>query len=108
MARVLHLTMLGVLLLATQPLGAQEARDVAQGREFAQRVCAVCHAIRPGAAVSPVVTAPTFAAIAASPGMSPIALRVALQSTHRTMPNLALTGPELDDVIAYILSLRRK
>jgi hypothetical protein len=57
--------------------------------------------------VSPVAAAPTFPAIASSPGMSPIALRVALQSTHRTMPNLALTAVELDDVIAYILSLRR-
>jgi mono/diheme cytochrome c family protein len=97
-----------MLLFATQPLGAQVARDVAQGREFAQRVCAACHAIRPGAALSPVVAAPTFSAIAATPGMSPIALRVALQSVHRTMPNFALTGAELDDVIAYIMSLQRR
>ena len=108
MARVNRLTMLTMLLFAAQPLPTEAAGDVSQGRNFAQRVCAGCHAIQPGLTVSPVVAAPTFPAIAASPGMSPIALRVALQSTHRTMPNLALTADELDDVIAYIIGLQRR
>jgi mono/diheme cytochrome c family protein len=108
MKHAVRLTVLAMLLLAAGPLCAQEAKDVRQGRAFAQRVCAACHAIGPGPVTSPVAAAPTFPAIAATPGMSRIALRVALESTHRTMPNLALTGEEMRGTIAYILSLRRQ
>ena len=108
MKHAVRLTMLAMFLLDAGPLCAQEAKDVRQGRAFAHRVCAACHATGPGPAASPVAAAPTFPAIAATPGMSRIALRVALESTHRTMPNLALTGEEMKATMAYILSLRRR
>jgi mono/diheme cytochrome c family protein len=108
MKRAGCLTVLAMLLLGAGPLCAQETKEVRQGRSFAQRVCAACHATGPGPAASPVTAAPTFRAIAATPGMSRIALRVALESTHRTMPNLALTGEEIKGTIAYILSLQRQ
>jgi hypothetical protein len=34
------------------------------------------------------------------------ALSAALQTSHRTMPNLVLDPNELADVVAYILSLK--
>jgi hypothetical protein len=38
--------------------------------------------------------------------MTAAALTVALRTSHRTMPNIMLEPPELDNVIAYILSLK--
>ena len=107
MRRAALLTTLALPLLAG-PLHAEEAGLVAQGRAFAQRVCAECHAVQAGPVTSPLAAAPTFAAIAATPDMSPIALRVTLRSSHSTMPNLVLAGDELDGVIAYIMSLRTR
>jgi mono/diheme cytochrome c family protein len=104
MRYAVHLVVLAVLIFAAGPVRAQ-AQSVERGREFAQRVCAECHAIRSGS-TSSAAAAPSFPAIAAIPGMTAIALRVALLSSHRDMPNLALTRDELDDVIAYILSLQ--
>jgi hypothetical protein len=40
--------------------------------------------------------------------MTAIALTVALQTSHATMPNIILSPDDRRDVIAYILSLRPK
>ena len=93
--------------LGNQPTYAQDTIQVRQGRAFAQSVCAPCHGIVPGAP-SPIAGAPSFHAIAATPGMSPLALRVALETPHHSMPNLMLSADELRDVTAYIMSLRAK
>jgi mono/diheme cytochrome c family protein len=111
MTRAISLAVVAALLFSVAPLGAQETRrepkDVRDGRAFAQRVCAVCHGIRPGE-ISAVAGAPNFAVIANTPGMSPVALRVALERTHREMPNFAFTADEIRIVRAYILSLQER
>jgi mono/diheme cytochrome c family protein len=84
---------------------AQDSLEARQGRAFAQRICATCHGIVAGAP-SAVAGAPNFYSIAATPGMSPLALRVALETPHHSMPNLMLSADELRDVTAYIMSLR--
>jgi cytochrome c len=98
----------GVLLLvglAGGAAGAQEVGRPESGRALTQRICADCHAVVPGQR-SPRAGAPTFEAIAAVPGMTTAALTVALRTSHRTMPNIVLEAQELDDVVAYILSLK--
>jgi hypothetical protein len=53
--------------------------------------------------------APTFSAVADTPGMTERALFVWLQSSdHATMPNLMIAPGDLDDVVAYIMSLRAR
>ena len=84
---------------------AQDTLDARQGRTFAQRVCAGCHGIVPGAP-SAIAGAPNFYTVASTPGMTELALRVALETPHRSMPNLMLTVDEKRDVIAFIMSLR--
>ena len=42
------------------------------------------------------------------PGMTAIALNVALQSPHKTMPNLMFEPDELRDLVAYILSMKTR
>ncbi len=83
---------------------AQESGDPKQGLEVAKQICSLCHAIQKGA--SPMADAPSFGEIAATPGMSPIALNVAMRTSHKTMPPLVLAPDEHNDVIAYILSLK--
>jgi mono/diheme cytochrome c family protein len=86
--------------------GAQEVGDARKGLAFAERVCAECHAVKAGQKVP--AAAPTFRAIANTPGMTAMALTVFFRTPHRDMPNLVLTDDSRDDVIAYILSLRNK
>lgn len=94
------------LCAATVPLAAaQEIGQPAAGKAYAQRACAECHAVEAGRP-SPVPDAPGFETIAAVPGMSSTALYVALQSSHRSMPNIIIGAEDTRDVIAYILSLK--
>jgi mono/diheme cytochrome c family protein len=97
--------LLFMILLGGQAANAQGSLEVRQGRAFAQRICATCHGIVLGAP-SPVAGAPNFYTLASTPGMSELALRVALQTPHHSMPNLMLTAEEMRDVTAYIMSLR--
>lgn len=90
----------------TSSVSAQEFGDVKKGAALAQISCAQCHATRAGQHRSRDPMAPTFISIATTLGMTDRALRVWLQSSHPTMPNLVLTKDERDDVVAYIMSLK--
>jgi mono/diheme cytochrome c family protein len=90
--------------IATAPAVAQSG-DPQKGHALARDICASCHAVDAGAADSPVPDAASFQAIARTPGMNEMALNAALHTSHKEMPNLILTTPEVRNVIAYILSL---
>jgi cytochrome c len=49
-----------------------------------------------------------FAEIAKLPSTTALSLKVFLQTSHRNMPNFILQPDEAGDVVAYILSLKRK
>jgi mono/diheme cytochrome c family protein len=85
---------------------AQELGDPEAGLALAREVCSSCHAILAGQTRSPNSLAPSFEQIAKVPGMTPLALRVSLQTSHKTMPNIMLEQKELRDVIAYITGLQ--
>ena len=105
MSRFASLLFLFVLLAST-PLQAQEAGDPRAGLSLAREVCAMCHAVSGGQTLSPDPEAPTFGQIARVPGMTPPALTVALQTSHKTMPNIMLKPDELRNIAAYITSLQ--
>jgi mono/diheme cytochrome c family protein len=94
------------LLVATTHMQAQEIGQPQKGRALAQQLCADCHAVQKGSTVSPIGNAPPFGTIAAVPGMTATALHAALLTSHRTMPNVTLETNDLDDMAAYILSLK--
>jgi hypothetical protein len=50
--------------------------------------------------------APTFETIAKTDGLTSTALIAMLQTSHRTMPNIVIKGSDINDIVAYILSLR--
>jgi mono/diheme cytochrome c family protein len=89
------------------PAQAQDQGDAKKGLKLAQGVCAECHAIR-GQGRSPEKEAPSFVKLANTPGVNAMALYVALQTSHKQMPNLTLPRNERDDVVAYILSLKQR
>ncbi len=85
---------------------AQEPGNPKSGLNYAEQVCAQCHAIRKGDNHSPNPLAPSFEAIANSSGVTGISLAVMLRSVHENMPNFVLAADERDNIIAYILSLK--
>jgi len=99
----------GIATMANVGARAQTVGHPAAGRSFALQVCTPCHLVAADQ-ISPkrFITAPDFPAIANTLAMTELALHVFLSNPHPTMPNLVLTPQEQDDVIAYIVSLRRK
>ena len=97
-----------LLLTMATMAEAQEAGDPRRGLEYAQRVCAECHAVLPAERSSPRPELPTFATVANTPGMTGIAIAVWLQTPHKSMPNLILKLEDRNDLIAYIVSLREQ
>ena len=88
---------------ATEPV---DIGDPSKGRRYAMKSCVSCHNVSGSDARSPNAKAPTFKAIANTPGMTMTALTVWSRSTHATMPNLIIAPDDLEDLSAYILSLR--
>ena len=85
---------------------AQEQGDVSRGKAYAAQVCAECHAIGGGDALSPNIAAAPFKDIAARPEMTAMAISVWLQSEHENMPHIVPKAEELNDLIAYMMSLK--
>lgn len=99
-----------ILVLAgtTQSAFAESGGDLNSGATIALTTCASCHAVRRGQLRSPNPMAPNFTDIATTLGMTDRALRVWLQTSHPTMPNVVLTNQERDDVVTYIMSLKSR
>src|SRR5260370_32775831 len=100
--RLILVALAAAALLDPSPILAQDADDVGHGREIAQTICAACHVVAKAQLVSPNSEAPPFPVLAATPGMTAIALTAALLTSHRLMPNIVLQPDERRDVIAYI------
>ena len=94
----------GLLLMTPAGVYARDPGNPQNGQAIAQKSCVACHA---GNGSSPNLKAPPFARLARTSGMTAVALRAALQTSHQTMPNLVLRKGDREDVIAYILSLQR-
>ncbi len=104
--RILNVVAAMGLIAAATIVGAAELGDPQQGLAYAKKNCAECHAVQIGKEVSPDPKAPSFEAVANSPGMTSRALVVWLQTSHPTMPNLMIPPDERGNLVAYIMSLR--
>ncbi len=94
-------------LLAAPALAQPEPGDPRAGRGLAANWCAHCHRIAPGGPGPATDGAAPFASIVAMPSTTSMSLRVFLQTPHAGMPDYHLTRDQLDDLVAYLLSLRR-
>src|SRR4030095_5962648 len=104
--RIIFLALLLIFGGMASPAQTQTA-DPAAGEAYAEKVCAQCHAIHPSG-LSPELRAPPFKDVANTPGMTETALRVWLSSSHPTMPNIVVEPQDMDNVIAYIGTLKEK
>lgn len=90
------------------PAAAQEQGDPKAGRAYAERVCAECHAVGPeGGPMDAASGAESFSIIANRQETTAISLAAWMQSEHDIMPHIVPEPHELNDVIAYIVSLKK-
>jgi cytochrome c len=88
---------------------AQEVGNVAAGHRIAQQWCSECHKVDPAQRlVDPDAEAPTFEEVANEPSTTPLSLRVFFQSSHENMPDFHISQSQADDLVAYILSLKKE
>jgi mono/diheme cytochrome c family protein len=108
-ATLLALALASTLAL-TVPAAAQDMMtgDVAAGERLALTVCAQCHVVaeRQPHPNPPVANVPSFFELAARNEVTPFWLRAFFRTPHRAMPDLILKPAEVDNIIAYIMSLK--
>jgi len=92
------------------------ANDVQQGHRLAVAVCSLCHDAAPDQEIEPILRppAPSFRSIAQRDNVNADSLRLFLTRTHKDigtatgMPNPQLMDFQIREVIAYLLSLRKR
>lgn len=105
------------MALALSPFAlAENAKDIREGRELAERACSSCHLISSTSPVQekgPSRPGPPFEEIAKGPKATLEALRIFLLSTQSTvshpgaMPNPGLNEEQIRLVASYLSSLRK-
>jgi mono/diheme cytochrome c family protein len=95
-----------LIAMACVPSALAQQRDPGPGRRLAERDCTSCHAVKPGdMGPSPMEAAPAFQLVARMPSSTELALRVFLRTSHAGMPNLQFNEQEVDELVAYFMSL---
>jgi mono/diheme cytochrome c family protein len=97
------------------PASAQE-NAVAQGHQLATLICSACHVAAPDQSFAPILVppAPPFVSIAQRSDVTADFLRTFLATTHRDisnpkgMPNPQLLDYQIEQISAYVLSLRKR
>lgn len=89
---------------AVAPGADPAAGDAERGRLLAERWCVECHVVSPGTPGGDL--APSFASVANREGGEAEIVRAWLVDPHPPMPNMSLTMAEIDDLVAYVMSLR--
>lgn len=82
--------------------------DAALGKALALKSCSSCHVVAEGQSQAGIDGVPAFAALANRPDFSTGAAAAFMQAPHPPMPDLSLTRTEIDDIAAYIASLRKR
>lgn len=113
-------TIVGVVLLAglASLARAETPNDeqIMAGRKFASRVCGACHAVTQQRDELPVLAppGPSFAVLAQRPHLTETSLREFLGSNHRSMgpheamPNPRLADYQIDEIVAFMMSLKAR
>ena len=96
-----------IALLAAGPAwAAGDTTVTAAGQRLAQQWCAECHVVTGLEAPPAIDDVPTFRTVANDPSVTELSLRAFLKTPHPPMPNFILTPEQMDEIVAYILSLK--
>ena len=93
--------------LALSTAALAQSGERAAGRRLATELCGDCHQVRPPFPLF-YRYPPTFEEIAKLSSTTRLSMKVFLQSNHTIMPNFIISKSDADDIIAYILSLKRQ
>ena len=80
--------------------------SVSAGHRLAEAWCRDCHAIE-AATAGTRGGLPDFVAVANRPSTTALSLKVFFKTSHQRMPNLIIAPDQADDLVNYILSLKR-
>jgi cytochrome c2 len=104
------ITFLWAIIIASWcPILAQPAEtgSISSGHQIAITICGNCH--EDPSSSRKITVGPKLEDIANRPSTTALSLNEFLRSRHKgRMPNFLLSRAHTDDVIAYILSLKRK
>ncbi len=100
------LAILGGTVLAAAGASAQMKGDAMRGASLAQSWCVACHVIDNRGTGRTVDLAAPFPRIANDSKKTPAFLQHWLSTSHPQMPNFQLGRREIDDLIAYIQTLK--
>lgn len=106
-AALTALALASAISITAPTASAQDAAAIARGKAYATQNCAGCHAVddtRP----SPNQAAASFREITNTPGMTPLAITVWLQTPHRLMPHIIVEPDDREDLIAFLTSLKSR
>jgi len=95
-----------LVFVLVSPAAAQTVGHADDGRWLAGQWCQGCHALAPGERSANERATP-FPELAQEPSVTAFWLRGFLRTPHDRMPDIVLSRDQTDDLVAYILSLRR-
>jgi mono/diheme cytochrome c family protein len=101
------IAIMSLTALPHAPARAADAEQVKRGGELAKTWCGACHVTGARSQRSAADVAPPLADIANNKAISDARIRGVLNRPHGRMPTDALTARQIEDVVTYILSLRR-
>ena len=101
------LSLLAIAALTISAAVLAQPGERAAGRRLATELCGDCHQTR---AQFPLLHRypPSFDDIARLPSTTRLSLNVFLRSNHKQMPNFIIAKSDADNIIEYILSLKRQ
>jgi mono/diheme cytochrome c family protein len=104
----LHAAAMSIATLwSVAPAGAETAtaQAIAHGSTIAKTWCSACHLVSPQQ-TSANADAPTFSSIARRLPNDADVLAAFIANPHPPMPNLSLTRQDIQDLLAYINTLK--
>ena len=110
-ARAYAVTALAISCLIAaigSPLAQPGPADPQRGHELAARLCANCHVIDGQRQSKMAIDVPSFPIIANREGVTAEHLAGRIIVPHPAMPGVSLTASEIRDIVAYIISTKRK
>lgn len=104
---MLILSVFIVALAVPIEASAQSDNSHSPGRQVAIELCGSCHRVVEGQPL-PRQNIASFFAVANLPSTTALSLKVFLQSNHKGMPNLIVSKSDTNNLVDYILSLKRQ
>jgi mono/diheme cytochrome c family protein len=97
---------LSMTLLAPAAWAQGDTTVTTVGRDLAIDWCSECHLVAAEQPNVPSDAVPSFFAVADRASTTEMSLRAFLTTPHGEMPNIMLSREQIDDIVAYILSLK--